>query len=285
MADSGSRWEAKEREEFWGHVRGLVAKRRLTHEDLARELDLDRSAVSRRIEGAVRQRPSRDEVERLASALRLTAEEATDLLARAGYAEPTAEGRQPNGASGEGTSNHGVPRWLVTVGVSFIVSLVVVLGILAAMSEPIGPRAKAVGTRVVQPAAPLSTGAGEPPSVPGEGVTASGLGTVAGWVVFRADAEHSSSAWVTIWYFDAEARRWNDRSLQVLAESRLANCTKYGPLANDPLSLGVCYEFTEVPMVDKVQVRVHYERNYVRDYFVDLASQASPYWIGTTFEE
>lgn len=91
MVDGEAASPRSEQARFWGFVRGRLAERRMTQAELARRLHLDRSVLTRRLNGQIRERPTEMMVDQLVVALRLSPPEARHLRSLAGFravAEP-----------------------------------------------------------------------------------------------------------------------------------------------------------------------------------------------------
>lgn len=91
-------WRERDRAQFWQFVRGRMAERRLSQTELARRLHLDRSVLSRRLNEQILERPPATMVDQLVAALQLSAADADQLRALAGYGPamaPAATEAQP----------------------------------------------------------------------------------------------------------------------------------------------------------------------------------------------
>lgn len=89
MVAREAEWPRSEQALFWQFVRGRIAERRMTQSELARCLHLDRSVLTRRLNGQIRERPPATMVDQLITALQLSATESDQLRALAGYGAAT----------------------------------------------------------------------------------------------------------------------------------------------------------------------------------------------------
>lgn len=78
-------WSSRQRELFWQFVRGRLAERRVTQAQLAQRLHLDRSVLTRRLNGQIGERPSEAMVEELVAVLQLGQADVEQLRSLAGY--------------------------------------------------------------------------------------------------------------------------------------------------------------------------------------------------------
>jgi transcriptional regulator with XRE-family HTH domain len=74
---------------FWDVVRGRIAQRRLTQDEVANALHISRSSLSRRLGGQIKDRPNELMIDRLARLLRLNEAERQQLRTLAGSGEIT----------------------------------------------------------------------------------------------------------------------------------------------------------------------------------------------------
>lgn len=100
-------WPEEERKAFGNHLRGLIAKRNLKQEDVAKAVLVDRSTVTRRVQGETKERPDDAFLRRICVALQLDAAGCGELRALAGYrGRPDHRGAAPMSA-GEPTGSPG----------------------------------------------------------------------------------------------------------------------------------------------------------------------------------
>lgn len=71
---------------FWDLIRGRIAQRRLTQDEVAKALHISRPSLTRRLNGQIKDRPDELMIDRLADVLRLSEDERQQLRALAGYA-------------------------------------------------------------------------------------------------------------------------------------------------------------------------------------------------------
>ena len=88
-------WSEQKREAFWRFVQGRRAELRLTQEQVAHAIGLDRSGLTRRLQGQVNERPTEWMVRQLVEILELDEAGAEKLLSLAGYKEK----EEPHAAS------------------------------------------------------------------------------------------------------------------------------------------------------------------------------------------
>jgi len=89
-----SEWTDRERTAFWTFVRGRMAERGLKHDEVAADLHLDRSALTRRLNGLVKERPLERTVQQLATTLRLDDGERQRLFLLATRTQPSPDAEQ-----------------------------------------------------------------------------------------------------------------------------------------------------------------------------------------------
>lgn len=97
--DHSSPWPPQERQAFWRFVRGRMAELGLRHSDVAPALHMERSVLSKRLSGEIRERPSEEMVASLARILALTPAAHEQLLALSGHRRP-ADAAAANGDGG-----------------------------------------------------------------------------------------------------------------------------------------------------------------------------------------
>lgn len=146
--DAIAGWSERDRSAFWAFVRGRLAERHLLQAQLAEDLHIDRSVLTRRLNGQIRERPSEQMVAGIARTLALSAQEWHRLLVLAGYARPV-EAEQSGGVVAAGAP---ALRRAATGPIAAVLrrvrrpSLIVVLG-LASVAAVLGLALAAVWTR------------------------------------------------------------------------------------------------------------------------------------------
>lgn len=105
-------WPPHERQAFWRFVRGRMAELGLRHSDVAPALHMERSVLSKRLSGEIRERPSQEMVASLARILALTPAEHERLLALSGHRRPAGAAAESDGdgITGDGASRPAGPQ-------------------------------------------------------------------------------------------------------------------------------------------------------------------------------
>src|SRR5947209_19236975 len=88
MPQRGRGWTDEQRQEFWRAIRGRIAELNKDQEEVARELGLHRSSLSRRLSGEVQDPPDARMLEVLLDSLQLEGDRAAALVALATGSEP-----------------------------------------------------------------------------------------------------------------------------------------------------------------------------------------------------
>lgn len=105
-AQQSDEWGNAEREQFWAIVRARMAVLRLRQSDVAEAIGLDRSALSRRLNGEIHERPTPWMVDALLRVLKLRGAEAARLACLAGVADAV----QPNPSETKAVAEDVAPR-------------------------------------------------------------------------------------------------------------------------------------------------------------------------------
>jgi hypothetical protein len=135
---NGEVWAQQDRLAFWTLVRVQMALHRLRQVDVAAAISLDRAALSRRLSGEIRERPTAWMVERLIVVLKLEdcdaerlrrlaglAVEELDVQVSAAVPQPDDDQPAPAPSAPTAAMGHGVPlltdqRWLFFAGTTLI---------------------------------------------------------------------------------------------------------------------------------------------------------------------